>query len=78
MGKGKNSGVSSSKKITEVDDDQVLEVIENKKFLALRAVASSWPVSSTTEEQLKELADKGVGRSGSLLTMVIYHNKGLK
>jgi ATP phosphoribosyltransferase regulatory subunit HisZ len=60
MGKGKNSGVSSSKKITEVDKDQVLEVIENKEFLAVRAAASSWPVPSTMEEQLKELADEGL------------------
>jgi hypothetical protein len=41
MGKGKNSGVLSSKKITEVDEDQVIEVIENKEFLTMRAVASS-------------------------------------
>jgi hypothetical protein len=60
MGKGKNSGVSSSKKMTEVDEDQVLKVIENKKFLAMRAAASSWPIPSTTEEQLKELADEGL------------------
>jgi hypothetical protein len=60
MGKGKNSGVSSSKKIAEVDKDQVLEVIKNKEFLAMRATASSWPVPSTTEEQLKELADEGL------------------
>jgi hypothetical protein len=60
MGKGKNSGVLSSKKMTEVDEDQVLEVIENKKFLAMRAATSSWPIPSTMEEQLKELADKGL------------------
>jgi ATP phosphoribosyltransferase regulatory subunit HisZ len=60
MGKGKNSGVSSSKKMTEVDEDQVLEVIENKKFLAMRATASSWPIPSTMEEQLEELADEGL------------------
>jgi hypothetical protein len=60
MCKGKNSGVSSSKKITEVDEDQVLEVIKNKEFLAMMATTSSWPVPSTTEEQLKELADEGL------------------
>jgi hypothetical protein len=60
MGKGKNLGVSSSKKITEVDKDQILEVIENKEFLVMRAAASSWPVPSTTEEQLKELVDEGL------------------
>jgi ATP phosphoribosyltransferase regulatory subunit HisZ len=46
--------------MTEVDEDQVLEVIENKKFLAMRAATSSWPIPSTMEEQLKELADKGL------------------
>jgi ATP phosphoribosyltransferase regulatory subunit HisZ len=60
MRKGKNSSVSSSKKIIEVDEEQVLEVIENKEFLTMKAAASSWPVPSTTEEQLKELADEGL------------------
>jgi hypothetical protein len=36
MGKGKNSGAGSSKKIVKVDEDQVLMVIENKEFLAMR------------------------------------------
>jgi hypothetical protein len=60
MGKGKNSSVSSSKKITEVDKEQVLEVIKNKEFLAMKVAAFSWPIPSTTEEQLKELADEGL------------------
>jgi hypothetical protein len=60
MGKGKNSSVSSSKKIIEVDEEQVLEVIENKEFLTMKVTTSSWPVPSTTEEQLKELADEGL------------------
>jgi hypothetical protein len=41
MGKGKNSSVSSSKKIIEVDEEQVLEVIENKEFLTMKTAASS-------------------------------------
>jgi hypothetical protein len=60
MGKGKKSGASSSKKIIEVDEDQVLEVIENEEFLTMRTAASSWPVPTTMEEQLKELADEGL------------------
>jgi hypothetical protein len=60
MGKGRKSGASSSKKIIEVDEDQVLEVIKNKEFLAMRAATSAWPVPTTTEEQLRELADEGL------------------
>jgi hypothetical protein len=40
MGKRKNSGASCSKKVIEVDEDQVLEVIENVKFLAIKAAVS--------------------------------------
>jgi hypothetical protein len=60
MGKGRKSGASSSKKIIEVDEDQVLEVIENKEFLTMRAATSAWPVPTTTEEQLRELANEGL------------------
>jgi hypothetical protein len=60
MGKGRKSGTSSSKKIIKVDVDQVLEVIENKEFLAMKATTSTWPVPTTTEEQLRELADEGL------------------
>jgi hypothetical protein len=35
MGKGKNLVVSSNKKIIEVDEDQVLEVIENRECQSL-------------------------------------------
>jgi hypothetical protein len=41
MGKGMKSGTSSSKKIVKVDENQVLEVIENKEFLAMRAATSA-------------------------------------
>jgi ATP phosphoribosyltransferase regulatory subunit HisZ len=58
VGKGKNSRAANSQKIIEVDEDQVLEVIENKEFLAMRAATSSLPVPSTTKEQLKELVDE--------------------
>jgi hypothetical protein len=40
--------------------NRVLEVIENKEFLAMRTIASAWPVLTTKEEQLKELADEGL------------------
>jgi hypothetical protein len=60
MGKGKNSRAVSSQKITEVDEDQVLEVIENKEFLAMRTATSAWPVLTITEDQLKELVDDGL------------------
>jgi hypothetical protein len=60
MGKGKNSGVGSGKKIIEVDEDQVLEVIKNKEFLAMRTTTSALPILTVTEEQLKELADDGL------------------
>jgi hypothetical protein len=60
MGKGKNSEAGSSKKIIEVDEDQVLEVIENKKFLAMRTATFAWPVPTITEEQLTKLADDGL------------------
>ena len=60
MGKGKRSGAASSSKVMEVDEDQVLEVIENEEFLAMRAATSAWSVSVTTKGQLKELADEGL------------------
>jgi hypothetical protein len=60
MGKGRKSGAPSSKKIIEVDEDQVLEVIENKEFLAMRAATSAWLVLTTMEEKLRELAYEGL------------------
>jgi hypothetical protein len=33
-----------------VDEDQVLEVIENKEFLGMRVATFSWPVPFTMEE----------------------------
>jgi hypothetical protein len=41
MGKGKNSRTASSKKVIEEDEEWVLEVIENKEFLAMRTAASA-------------------------------------
>jgi hypothetical protein len=43
-----------------VDEEASLFVIENQEFMAMRAAANSWPTPSTKEEQLKELADKGL------------------
>jgi hypothetical protein len=60
MGKGKNSRATSIQKITEVDEDQVLEVIENKEFLAMMTATSAWPIPTITEDQLKELVDDGL------------------
>jgi hypothetical protein len=50
MGKGKNSRVASSKRGIEEDEEQILEVIENNEFLAMRAIASAWLVPVTKEE----------------------------
>jgi hypothetical protein len=41
MGKGKNSRAASSKRVIEEDKEQILEVIENKEFLTMRAIASA-------------------------------------
>jgi hypothetical protein len=60
MGKGKNLTVVSYKRVTEEDEEQTLEVIENKEFLAMRATTSAWPVPVTRKEQLKELVDEGL------------------
>jgi hypothetical protein len=60
MGKGKNSRAASSKRVIKEDEEQTLEVIENKEFLAMRATASAWPVPVIREEQLKELVDEGL------------------
>jgi hypothetical protein len=42
-------------------------VIENKKFLTMRAAASAWPVPVTRKEQLKELVDEGLLQEKELI-----------
>jgi hypothetical protein len=67
MGKGKNSRAESSKRVIEEDEEQILKVIENKEFLAMRAAASAWSVPVTKEEQLKELVDEGLLQEKELI-----------
>jgi hypothetical protein len=71
MGKGKNSRAASSKKVIEEDEERVLKVIENKEFLAMRTVASTWPVLTTKEEQLKELNGGRLVSNGFLISILV-------
>jgi hypothetical protein len=55
---GKKSS-SKSKKVL-VDEKASLSVIENHEFVAMRATEKLWPVSTTTEDQLRDLVRDGL------------------
>jgi hypothetical protein len=57
---GKKSGSSSKLKVALLDEDEVLQVIENQEFVAMRAAKKVWPALSTTEDQLRELVSDGL------------------
>jgi hypothetical protein len=52
MGKKKSS--SKSKEVL-VDEEASLSVIENREFIAMRAVEKLWSVLTTIEDQLHDL-----------------------
>jgi hypothetical protein len=58
MGKKKSS--SSRSKEVLVDEEEVLKVIENREFVAMRDVDKVGPAPSTTKDQLWELASDGL------------------
>jgi hypothetical protein len=41
-------------------DEEVLQVIENQEFVAMRAAEKVWPAPSTTKDQLRELVSDGL------------------
>jgi hypothetical protein len=43
-----------------VDEEEVLQVIENQEFIAMRAVEKVWPALSTTKDQRRELVSDGL------------------
>jgi hypothetical protein len=49
---GKKKGSSSKSKDVLVDEEEVLKVIENQEFIAMRATKKVWPAPSTIEDQL--------------------------
>jgi hypothetical protein len=57
MGKKKSS--SKSKEVL-VDEEASLSVNENWEFIAMRAAEKLWPVSTTTEDQLRDLVKDGL------------------
>jgi hypothetical protein len=56
----KKKGSSSKLKEVLVDEEEVLKVIENQEFVAMRAAEKVWPSPSTTEDQLRELVSGGL------------------
>jgi hypothetical protein len=57
MGKKKSS---SKPKEVLVDEEVSLSVIENWELIAMRATEKLWPVSTTTEDQLRDLVKDGL------------------
>jgi hypothetical protein len=57
---GKKRGSSSKSKAILVDEEEVLQVIKNQEFIAMRAAEKVWPTLSTMEDQLKELVSDGL------------------
>jgi hypothetical protein len=51
---GKNKSSNKSKEVL-VDEEALLLVIENQEFVAMRAAERLWPISTTTEDQLRDL-----------------------
>jgi hypothetical protein len=47
---GKKKGSFSRSKEVLVDEEKVLKVIENREFIAMRAMEKVWPTPSTTED----------------------------
>jgi hypothetical protein len=54
---GEKKGSSSKSKEVSVDEEEVLKVIENQEFIAMRATKKVWPAPSTTEDHLWELVN---------------------
>ena len=44
-----------------MDEEASLSVIENQEFMAMRAAQKIWPALTTTEDQLRELVNDGLG-----------------
>jgi hypothetical protein len=57
MGKKK---LASKSKEALVDEKASLSFIENQEFVAMRVAEKIWPVSSTTEDQLRDLVKDGL------------------
>jgi hypothetical protein len=51
---GKKKSLSKSKEVL-VDEKASLSVIENREFIAMRAVEKLWSVLTTMEDQLRDL-----------------------
>jgi hypothetical protein len=51
---GKKKSASKSKEVL-VDKEASLSFIENQEFIAMRAVEKFWPISTTMEDQLRDL-----------------------
>jgi hypothetical protein len=47
---GKKKGSSSKWKEVLVDEEEVLKVIENQEFVAMRTAEKIWPSSTTTKD----------------------------
>jgi hypothetical protein len=57
---GNKKGSSSKLKEVLVDEEEVLKVIENQEFIAMRTAKKIWPSPTTMEDQLRELASDGL------------------
>jgi hypothetical protein len=57
---GKKKGSSSKSKEVLVDEVEVLKVIENQEFVAMRVAEKVWPAPSTMEDHLQELVSDGL------------------
>jgi hypothetical protein len=57
---GKKKARSSESKEVLVDEEEALKVIENQKFIVMRAAEKIWPSSTTIEDQLRELVSDGL------------------
>jgi hypothetical protein len=57
---GKKKGSYSKSKAALVDEEEVLQVIKNQEFIAMRATEKVWPALSTMEDLLRELVSDGL------------------
>jgi hypothetical protein len=57
---GRKRSSSSKSKVVLVDEEEVLQVIENQEFIAMRATEKVWPAPSTMEDLLRELVSNGL------------------
>jgi hypothetical protein len=56
---GKKKSPRKSKEVL-VDKEASLSFIENQEFIAMRAAEKLWPLPTTTEDQLCDLAKDGL------------------